>query len=94
MEKIIDSVRVHEAWSYIGREKVTVCDIVANSKGHMIITKKEKGFSLWGSSLYGHIKKRSECCKYVNFGISNLQILCSDGVMEIEPMLQEVCAPF
>jgi hypothetical protein len=57
MEKIIDSVRVHEAWSYIVREKVPVCEIVANSKGHMIITKKEKGFSLWGSSLYGHIKK-------------------------------------
>jgi hypothetical protein len=46
MEKIIDSVCVHEAWSYIGRKNVPVCEIVANLKGHMIVTKKGKCFSL------------------------------------------------
>ncbi|CAO2143964.1 unnamed protein product [Urochloa humidicola] len=37
----IDFVGGDEAWSYIEREKVSVCEIVANLKRHMIITDKD-----------------------------------------------------
>lgn len=37
----IDFVGRDEAWSYIEREKVSVCKLIGNLKTHMIITDKD-----------------------------------------------------
>ncbi|CAO2179371.1 unnamed protein product [Urochloa humidicola] len=43
----IDFVGGDEAWSYIEREKVSMCELVANLKRHMIITDKDSIFLRW-----------------------------------------------
>ncbi|XP_022683953.1 uncharacterized protein LOC111257893 [Setaria italica] len=43
----IDFMGGDEAWSYIERKKVSVCEIVANLKRHMIITDKDLAFLHW-----------------------------------------------
>lgn len=78
----IDFVGGDEAWSYIEREKVSVCAIVSNLKRHMIITDKDSIFLHWlfpGKELINGLRplKDDKECSYM------LQYITDDSVAEV-----------
>ncbi|CAL4955769.1 unnamed protein product [Urochloa decumbens] len=67
----IDFVGGDEAWSYIEREKVSICEIVGNLKRHMIITDKDLVFLHWlfpGKELVNGLRplKDDKECSYMS----------------------------